>query len=57
MHFATLTNDLRRELHIGRDVQGVVVSAIDRGSAGASLGLSRGDVLVSINQRPVSSPA
>jgi serine protease Do len=56
MHFAVLTNDLRRELHIGRDVQGVVVSAIDRGSAGASLGLSRGDVLVSINQRPVSSP-
>jgi serine protease Do len=56
MQFAALTNELRRELQIGRDVQGVVISGIDRGSAGAALGLSRGDVLVSIDQRPVSSP-
>jgi len=56
MRFAALTNELRRELQIGRDVRGVVISSIDRSSAGASLGLSRGDVLVSIDQRPVSSP-
>jgi len=57
MHFAALTNDLRRELHLGRDTQGVAVTAIDRGSIAATLGLSRGDVVVSINQQPISNPA
>ena len=56
VHFAALTNDLRRELHIGRDVHGVVISAIDSSSIAKSLGLSRGDVLVSINQLAVRSP-
>ena len=35
-----LTGDLRRELNIGRDVQGVVITGIDSGSAARSLGLS-----------------
>ena len=57
MHFSALTNDLRRELHVGHDVHGVVISGIDSGSFADTLGLSRGDVLVSINQQPVRSPA
>jgi serine protease Do len=56
MHFVALTSELRRELHVGRDVHGVVVSGIDRSSAAASLGLTRGDVVVSINQLPVHTP-
>ena len=57
MHFSALTSDLQRELHVGRNVHGVVITRIDSGSFADTLGLSRGDVLVSINQQPVRSPA
>ncbi len=57
MHFAALDNDLRRELHLGRDTQGVAITGIDRGSLAETLGLSRGDVVMSINQQPITSPA
>ena len=43
-------------MRVGRDVQGVVITGIDRGSPAESFGLARGDVLVSINQEPVSDP-
>jgi serine protease Do len=56
MHFTELTNDLRRELHVGHDVHGVVISDIDSGSPADTLGFVRGDVLVSIDQQPVRSP-
>jgi len=56
MHLAELTNDLRRELHLGHDVHGVVITGLDSGSLADTLGLARGDVLVSIDQRPVRSP-
>jgi serine protease Do len=56
LHFAPLTPDLRRELHLGRDVSGVVITSVDDGSAGDALGLTSGDVVLSINQQPVSSP-
>jgi len=51
-----MTSDLRRQLNIGRDVQGVVITGIDGNSPPDIRGLSRGDVLVSINQEPVRSP-
>ena len=57
VHFAALTNELRRDLRIGRDAQGVVIAGIDHGSVAETLGLSRGDVVESINQQPVRSPA
>jgi serine protease Do len=57
LHFMALSGDLRRELKIGSDVHGVVISAIDSTGTARSLGLSRGDVVVSINQVPVHSPA
>ena len=56
LHFATLTNDLRRELRLGRDVAGVVITQVDDGSAADALGLARGDVVVSIDQEPVGTP-
>ena len=56
MHFSALTDDLRRELHVGHDVHGVVISGIDNGSLADTLGLARGDVVVSIDQQPVRSP-
>jgi serine protease Do len=56
MRLAQLTPDLRRKLGIVRDVQGVVIAGVERGSPAESFGLARGDVLVSINQEPVSDP-
>jgi len=56
MRLAELTPELRRNLRIGRDVQGVVIAGIERGSPAESFGLARGDVLVSINQEPVNDP-
>jgi serine protease Do len=56
MHLATLNSQLRRELHTGKDVQGVVITRVDPGSAAAEVGLSEGDVVVAINQQPVKTP-
>jgi serine protease Do len=56
LHFASLTNELRRELRLGRDMQGVVIARVDDGSAAEALGLMRGDVVVSINQEAVNTP-
>jgi serine protease Do len=56
MHFAPLTNDLRRELHVANGVEGVVVTRVDSGSAAEDVGLTQGDVVVAINQQPVHTP-
>ncbi|HEY1798746.1 MAG TPA: DegQ family serine endoprotease [Stellaceae bacterium] len=56
MHFAPLTSDVRHELGIGRDVAGVVITGVDNGSVADDLGLSRGDIVQTINQQPVKSP-
>ncbi|HEX3863277.1 MAG TPA: DegQ family serine endoprotease [Stellaceae bacterium] len=57
MRFTALTSDLRRELRVPRDVQhGVVISGVESGSPAATLGLARGDVLMSIDQQPVENP-
>ncbi len=56
MRFGALTPDLRQQMRVGRDVQGVVITGIDRNSPAELFGVSRGDVLVSINQEPVRDP-
>jgi serine protease Do len=56
MHFSPLTSQLRRELNLGKDVHGVVVTHVDNGSPADDVGLSEGDVLVSIDQQPVNTP-
>ncbi|HEX5320989.1 MAG TPA: DegQ family serine endoprotease [Stellaceae bacterium] len=56
MHFAPLTSELRRELHVGHDVSGVVITGVDSGSLADNLGLGRGDVVQAINQQPVKTP-
>ena len=37
-------------------MHGVVVSRVDNGSAAEDVGLSEGDVLVTIDQQPVNTP-
>ena len=56
LHLAGLNSDLRRSLHLGREAQGVVITRVDNGSVADNLGLSRGDVIVSINQQPLHTP-
>jgi serine protease Do len=56
MHFAPLTSQMRRELRLAKDVQGVVVSQVDSGSAADDVGLRQGDVVVAIDQQPVKTP-
>jgi serine protease Do len=56
MHFAPLSNKLRQELHIGKDVQGVAVTRVDPGSAADDVGLSVGDIIVAIDQQSIKTP-
>jgi len=56
MHFAPLTSQLRRQLHVAKDVQGAVVARVDSGSAAEDVGLSEGDIVVAIDQQPVNTP-
>ena len=56
MHFAPLTDSLRHELHIAKSIEGVVVTRVENGSAADDVGLTDGDVIVSINQQPVHTP-
>jgi serine protease Do len=56
MHLAPLNSQLRQELHTGKEVQGVVITSVDPGSAAAEVGLSEGDVVVAIDQQPVKTP-
>ena len=51
---ADLTQDTRQQLGLGDDVKGVVVSSVGEGEAG-SRGLTEGDIVLSINQEPVTS--
>jgi serine protease Do len=56
MHFSPLTSQMRRELNISKDVQGVVISQVDPGSIADNVGISEGDIVVAIDQQPVKSP-
>ncbi|WP_156680099.1 Do family serine endopeptidase [Sphingomonas profundi] len=52
-----LTPDIARQLGIPATVRGLVVSSVDGSSDAASEGIQRGDVILSINQRPTISVA
>jgi serine protease Do len=56
LRLAPLTSEWRQRLHINKEVKGVVVTSIADNSPLADLGLQRGDVIESVNQKPVSSP-
>jgi serine protease Do len=56
MHFASLSKELRQELHIGKDVEGVAITRVDPGSAADDVGLTAGDVVVAIDRQSVTTP-
>jgi len=56
MELAPLAPELRSELHVPKDVSGVVVRRIAPESPARALGIQPGDVIVSIDQKPSTTP-
>lgn len=52
-----LTPPIAQSLKIASNLKGVVVTAVDPNSDAADKGLQRGDVIMSVNQQPVTNPA
>lgn len=50
-----LTPEMMDKLGLGKDVTGVVVITVEQGSAADEAGLARGDVILSINKKPVKN--
>jgi serine protease Do len=56
LKLAPLTHDTRQQFHVGKDVKGVVVTSVSEKSPLAEIGVQTGDVIVQIDQQPVSTP-
>jgi len=52
---ATLTANIARELQLPADTKGVVLTGVAPGTSAAQAGLSRGDVVLEVNRKPVST--
>ena len=57
MTLRNLTPDVADRLELPRTTKGVVVTAVEAGDAAEEAGLSRGDVIVSVNGAPTGSVA
>ena len=57
LSLAQLTPELARAANLPPTTQGVIVTAVDPNSDAAEDGIQRGDLILSVNQRPVASPA
>jgi serine protease Do len=51
-----LTPEIRQQLRVGADVQGLVIAGLNPNSDAAAKGLRRGDVIRRINNRDVTTP-
>jgi serine protease Do len=51
-----LTSDVARRLRLPADTEGVLVADVESGSPAQRAGISRGDVILQVNRRAVSSP-
>jgi serine protease Do len=50
-----LTPDVRQQLHLDSDLQGVAVAQVQPGSPAEDAGLTGGDVILEVNRKPVKS--
>ena len=50
---AAITDDLRREYDIERGTEGVLVTDIDQNRSAWGDGLRKGDVITSVNRKPI----
>lgn len=56
LQLAAINPGLRRQYRIADDVEGVVVTKVAADSPAASLGIEPGDVIVSVDQQPATTP-
>jgi serine protease Do len=56
LQLATLDQQTRQRLHLKGNVKGVVVTKVASDSQAGQLGIEPGDVIVAINQQPVTTP-
>nr|WP_114228658.1 MULTISPECIES: Do family serine endopeptidase [Sphingomonas] len=52
-----LTPDIARDVNLPASARGVIVGKVDPDSDAADKGLQRGDLIISVNQQPVTTPA
>ena len=57
LSLAPLTPELARAANLPSTARGVIITAVDPGSDAAEEGLQRGDLVVSVNNQPVTTPA
>ncbi|MDR6754871.1 serine protease Do [Mycoplana sp. BE70] len=55
IHLGDITPGIRRQLHLPRDESGAVITSVAEGQPAADAGLQPGDVIMSVNQQPVTS--
>jgi serine protease Do len=53
----SLNAQIIRALNLPADVRGVVITSVDPASDAAEKGIRRGDVILSVNRQPVTTPA
>jgi serine protease Do len=56
MELLPLDQQLRKELKVPKDLNGVVVGQVASGSPAGDLGIQPGDVIMSVDQKPVATP-
>jgi serine protease Do len=57
LSLARLTPDLARSANLPATARGVIITGVDPNSDAAEQGLQRGDLIMSVNNQPVSDPA
>ena len=56
LSIAPLTEELRNQFHIGKTVEGVVITKVDANSPAAQKDVKPGDVIVEVTQERVNDP-
>jgi serine protease Do len=56
LQLSSITPALRRQFRIPKDAEGVVVTKLADDSPAAALGIQPGDVIMSIDQQPATTP-
>jgi len=57
LSLTTLTPELARAANLPTGTHGVIVTGVDANSDASDEGLQRGDLIISVNQQQVTSPA
>jgi serine protease Do len=56
LQLAAMTPKLRSQYRVPKEVEGVVVTKISPGSPAAAIGMEAGDVIVSVDRQPATTP-